>query len=172
MNTLRTVCSPIDGKRVPVTIILNIQPLLCNGKQIVRPDGRVVMDDEWIYRVMPYYGNMSINVNRAAYCQKIYLQNIKIADSIGAAKLSPRLQKFIDTVADTLVFSFNGKSFQIFLKKTAKGYDIDSVKFYWSTVATGGIMPSWMATEKVYPGTTGWRYKGVDLKEMFGFDEN
>ncbi len=196
-NTKRTVTSGSDGSPIPVTVDLNVAPLthscfvdgvFVKNKPIVTGSGREVMNDEWIYVFMPNHGHQSINVNRANYCRKIYLMNTKIKDSI-TKPVSKRLQKFIDEVADTLVFIKNGISYRVELTEGKKEMDLKRVYPYWALAGTGGIncvgMPFfgketerryrlgsvWGVEKKKYGPNAGqggnW---GTDLKETFGFD--
>lgn len=167
MKTTRTVSSPVNGKEIPVTVDLKVKQLTISGIPVKNGNGRQIMDDEWIYIWCKGYGNISINVNRASYCQKVYLSNVSILDSIGYDKITKELQNFIDTVSDKLVFEFNLKTYQVFLKKTKSGYDIDFVKPYWATILTGGIMSSWSFHERLWPGCSQWNYKGVNIDETF-----
>lgn len=172
---MRTVIDSTVGREIPVSVSLPIQPLtysvvengvLVKNRPVVNGHGRQIMDDEWIYVDMPNYGNMSINVNRANYCQKIYLMHASILDSISHEKVTKRLQKFIDEVSSTLVFEKNGKSYRVFLKKTKAGYDLEKVWPYWAVVGTGGIRSAWDSVKKKYGGHPGWDYAtGTDYKQ-------
>jgi hypothetical protein len=188
MKTQRTVNDTVIGRPIPVTVDLKVSPLtysafdkegnFIKNRPVINGHGRQIMNDEWIYVTMPNYGPMSINVNRANYCQKVYLMNTKITDTINK-KASRRLQKFIDTVADTLVFEKNGVSYRIYLNEGRKEMELASVKPYWATVGTGGIMPSWDSVIKKYGAHPGWDYVpgtdckvhklDIDLKAKFGF---
>lgn len=198
MTTTRTITSGSDGNQIPVTVDLKIAPLthseFINGKfvknnPVVNGQGRQMMNDEWIYVTVRNYGHISINVNRSNYCRKIYLMHTKIADSI-SKPVSERLQRFIDTVSDTLVFIKDGVSYRVELTEGKKEMDLKRVYPYWALAGTGGIpcvgMPAlgedtkerryrmgnpWGAAKKKYGSNAGqggnW---GVDFKEIFGFD--
>lgn len=165
--TTRTINSVVTGKPIPVTVDLKVNPLMSSGRIICNGHGREMMDDEWIYTTVKGYGSISINVNRAAYCQKIYMSKMTIMETIGFGKMTLRLQTFISKISDKLVFIFNGTTYIIFLKKTKSGFDIDSIKPYWSTVASGGIMQPWEIVERLWPGSTKWDYKGLDINKVF-----
>lgn len=190
MNTARTIISGTNGKRIPVTVDINVKPLthsviengfLVKNKPVKRVNGEPVMNDEWIYVTVPNYGRISINVNRHNFCRKIYLQQVKIVESIPGKKISPRLKKFIETVADTIVFEKDGVSYKVYLKETKKGFDLDYVWPYWATCGTGGISTPWDSCIKKYGSHPGWDYHfengvrgehklNVNLKEKFNFD--
>lgn len=173
---MRTITSAINGQTIPVTSSLNVTPLFHtdynkNGDLQRMPvkngHGRTIMNDEWIYVVCPGYGNISINVNRANYCQKIYLQNTRIADSF-SGRATKRLQRFIDTVGSTLVFEKGGVSYRVFLRKRNGWFDVARVVRYWQAAGTGGVAPSWSAIEKKY-GTAVADKMAVDLS-IFDFE--
>lgn len=172
----RNVSSPTTGSPVPVTVDLKVNPLIYNGKPVVNGNGRQMLDDEWIYVNMPYYGNISINVNRANFCQKVYLSNIKIKDSIGGKNITKRLDAFIEKISDKLVFTYNGISYRIYLKQINKNlFDIEKVWPYWATVCTGGIMSSWNNIIKKYGSHPGWDYhyeNGIRGKHKLDVDIN
>lgn len=169
----RKIFSPTSGKEIPVTVDLNVKPLIYDQKVMKNGKGEVMMDDRWIYVVMQGYGRISINVNRSSYCEKVYLSNLNILDSIDKTP-SRRLKKFIETISDKLVFKFGDTTYRVYLKYVkGKGYDIDSVKPFWALQGTGGIMPSWFAQEKKFGHD--WHAKNpyaVDLKAIFNFDFN
>lgn len=131
MNNSRKIINPVNGNEVPVTINLNVKPLYYAGKKVINGSGNNVLDDQWIYVNMAHYGLKSINVNRSQFCQKIYLSNISIKDSINSNKITAKLEKFIKEVSDKLVFEKNGITYRVFIKKTGNIYDLDSVKCYW-----------------------------------------
>lgn len=175
----RTIYSAADGSKIPVTTNLKVIPLtrstFINGKYVknhpvVNGNGRVIMNDEWIYVHEPGYGNISINVNRANFARKQYLMNTKITDSIDNDKITPRLKAFIENVADTLVFQHNNIAYRVELTKTKEGFDLLYVYPFWAMNCTGGIMPTWFSNQKKYglkAARGGWL---VDLNETFGFN--
>lgn len=186
----REIISGTTGQRVPVSADIEVKPLtiskmvdgkLFKNQPIVNGNGRLIMDDEWIYVQVSNYGSVSINVNRHHYCRKIYLQDTTIEESIGFKKMTPRLERFIKTVGNTIVFEREGKAYKIYLKKTNSGFDIDYVWPYWATCGTGGIMGSWDNVIKKYGSHPGWDYHyengergehklNVDLKKTFDFE--
>lgn len=186
----REIISGTNGQRVSASVDLEVKPLttsktvdgkLFKNQPIKNGNGRLIMDDEWIYVQVPNYGDISINVNRHHYCRKVYLQNTTIEESIGFKKMTPRLERFINTVASTVVFEKDGTAYKVCLKETKAGFDIDYVWPYWATCGTGGIMGSWDNVIKKYKGHPGWDYHyengergehklNVDLNETFGFE--
>lgn len=165
----RTIISTSVYQKIPVTVNLNVKPLTfsekVNGKflknnPVKRSNGSLVMNDEWIYVFSPNYGRIAINMNRANYCQKVYLSNVRILESIGNKKISKRLERFIENVSDKLVFEKNGITYRVYLKEVSKGlFDLSHVWPYWATVGTGGIMRSWENVIKKYGSHPGWDYK-------------
>jgi len=114
---MRTITNTSTGKKIPVTLDLNIQPLLRSGKPVTNGHGRQIMNDEWIY-IHDSNGTYSINVNRAKYCEKMYLSGITIQSSIGETKLMDKdLQKFVEQVSDKLVFEKFGSWYRVYLRK-------------------------------------------------------
>jgi hypothetical protein len=138
METTMTY-SPITGQQIPVSEEiakkLNVKPLIYMGKEIRTPSG-VVMNDRWIFVRMPGHGERAINVNRANYCQKMYLSQITIKESIGDNKLmDDDLQKFVEKVSDKIVFEKYGRWYRVFLtKKTRRTFEIKKVVAYNWTI--------------------------------------
>lgn len=186
--TKTKIRSATDGVLIPVTVDLKVQPLIASHykygewrkrAQVTDGNGVPKYDNEWIY-VNQGHGSYSINVNRANYCTKIYLMNTKI-ESVISKKPSARLQRFMDTVADTLVFEKNCKSYRVGLKMENGQMELDYVRPYWAECYSGGtlsyvgtkayVMP-WTIVQKKYgatPGVRGYQLN-VDLKAAFGFE--
>lgn len=114
---MRTILNASTGSPVPVTLDLNVQPLMHMGQPVLNGRGVAVMNDQWIY-VSDRNGSYSINVNRAMYCEKMYLSQITIQKSIGENMLmDDDLKKFVDKVSDRIVFKKGGKWYRIYLRK-------------------------------------------------------
>lgn len=128
---MRTINSTMTGAQVPVTTDLNVQPLMRSGKPITNGNGNQVMNDNWIY-VRDRNGNYAINVNRAKYCEKIYLSQVTIQSSIGEKKLMDAdLKAFVTQVSDKLVFEKYGRWYRIYLrKKTSRTFGIAKIVPY------------------------------------------
>lgn len=128
---MRTVIATGNGQQIPVTTDLNVQPLFRSGRPVKNANGRQIMNDEWIY-VTDRNGCYSINVNRAKYCEKIYLSKITIQESIGEMKLMDKeLKLFVERVSDKLVFEKYGKWYRVFLRKVSRRtFTIDKVVPY------------------------------------------
>lgn len=130
---MRTITSTGNGKLIPVTEnSLNIQPLTRLGKPVTNGYGKPIMDDQWVYISDGRNGLYSINVNRAKFCEKIYLSKISIQESIGEKKLMDKdLKKFVEQVSDKLVFEKYGKWYRVFLRKiSSRTFAIDKVVPY------------------------------------------
>lgn len=127
----RTIHSTSTGAPVPVTIDLNVKPLMRAGKPVTNGNGKQVMDDQWIY-VTERGDNYAINVNRAKYCEKIYLSNVTIQESIGQKKLMDKdLKNFVEQVSDKLVFQKNGRWYRVYLRKvTSRTFGIAKIVPY------------------------------------------
>lgn len=175
----RTVYGATAGETIPVTVELNVQPLtesyidqtgnLIKNAPIIRSDGKPVMNDEWIYTIVPNYGRISINVNRANYCKKIYMMQVSIIDSIGHAKVTERLQRFINIVSDKLVFIKDGVTYQVYLTKNKGKFDLKGVVIYWANCGLGGIHApdpnnSWVDDYKPKGYTGGYVWGVVNKK--------
>ena len=118
------------GSPIPRTENMGIEPLKYEGRVVKNMKGNVVYNDQWIY-VNTTAGRRAINVWRSKYCEKVYLSNVKIIDSIGKrAKLSKDLKLFIDKVADTLAFKKFGKWYRIFLRQEGNTFYIARVALY------------------------------------------
>lgn len=114
---MRTIHSTSTGNAIPVTTNLNVKPLMRAGKPVTNGKGQHIMNDQWIY-VNDGRQNYSINVNRAKFCEKIYLSNVTIQESIGKKKLmDAELKTFVDQVSDKLVFEKYGRWYRIYLRK-------------------------------------------------------
>jgi hypothetical protein len=128
---MRTILSTTTANRIPVTTDLNVSPLMLMGKPVTNGNGKGLMNDQWIY-VNDGRGNYSINVNRAKYCEKIYMSNVTIQESIGGKLMDKDLKKFVEQVSDKLVFQKYGKWYRVFLRKvTNKTFTIDKVVPYY-----------------------------------------
>lgn len=132
---MRTVASTLDGKLIPVTKKIKVSPLKFCGEEIKNGHGMTVMDDNWVYVGTPQE-RYSINTKRAEYCQLQYLREVKIYDSF-QGKASPQLERFINTVSDSLIFEKEDITYRVFLKKSKKGFEIDYIKPYWFTSTSG-----------------------------------
>lgn len=121
----------MNGQSIPVTMDLNLQPLMLMGKPVLDGRGEKVMNDRWIYA-----NGHAINVWRSKYCEKMYLSNVTIAESIGASKLMDAdLNKFVAQVSDKLVFEKYGRWYRIFLeRKTKRTFGIKKVVPYNLTI--------------------------------------
>lgn len=132
---MRTITSPMNGSQVPVTIDLNVQPLILMNQPVTNGRGEAVMNDRWIYIQDPQWksNQYSINVWRSRYCEKIYMSQITIREAVGEKKLFDKdLQLFIDKVSDKLVFEKFGRWYRVFLeKKTSRTYGILKVQPYY-----------------------------------------
>lgn len=131
----RTVSSPMNGQRIPVNAEierkLNVQPLMYEGKVVKNGNGKVVMNDQWIYVNMPHHGMVAINVHRAEYCQKMYMSQITIQETIGNKLMDTDLQKFVEQVSDKIVFEKYGKWYRVELyKKTSRTFGLKKVQLY------------------------------------------
>ncbi len=176
----RNIYDSVTGRKVPVTIDLNVTPLIYQGKPVKNGHGKIVMNDQWIYMYQKAYGNFAINVNRSQYCEKVYLSNVTILESIDG-KTSKRLSAFIANVSDKLVFEKNGITYRVFLIKTKSGFDLSHVKPYWLITHSPNI-PSTEIPKKyqdvvIYPEnrTFAWAHElHVNLEKAFNFrfDEN
>lgn len=132
MKNSRSLISTGDGVTIPVTVDLKVNPLRHAGAIVRNMNGKVKMDDEWIYVYQKGYGNYSINVNRAQYCEKVYLANTSLLDSVGSKKITRRLASFLEQVSDKHVFEKNGITYRVYLdRKKEKTIDLDCVKPYW-----------------------------------------
>jgi hypothetical protein len=128
---MRTITNTSNGSKIPVTMNLNVKPLFRSGKPVTNGYGEQIMDDQWIY-VRDSNGCYSINVNRAKYCEKMYLSEVTIQSSIGEKKLMDEdLKKFCDQVSDKLVFQKYGRWYRVYLKKkTSRTFTISKVVPY------------------------------------------
>lgn len=114
---MRTVLNTSTGAPIPVTLDLNVKPLFRSGKPVTNGYGKQIMDDQWIY-VSDRNGNYSINVNRAKYCEKMYMSQVSIQSSIGEKKLMDNeLKLFVEKVSDKLVFEKYGRWYRVYLRK-------------------------------------------------------
>jgi len=110
---------------------LNVKPLIHQGKVVKNQLGEVVMDDQFIYTYVKNYGNVAINLNRAKYCQKMYLSETTIQESIGNKLMDYDLKLFVEKVSDRLVFEKFGKWYKVELyKKTNRTYGLKKVQLY------------------------------------------
>lgn len=132
---MKTTISSVSGQEVPRTKDLNIKPLIHGGKPVTNGNGNPVMDDRWIY-VRTSMGQGVINLWRARYCEKMYLSEVKIQDSIGVNKLLDNdLADFIKNVSDKLVFEKHGKWYRIYLRKiNSRRFGIKKVTPYNFTI--------------------------------------
>lgn len=121
----------MTGQPIPVTINLQVKPLMRAGKPMINGHNNPIMDDQWIY-VNDGNGNYSINVNRAKYCEKIYLSQITIQSSIGEKKLMDKeLKAFVEQVSDKLVFEKYGRWYRVYLRRlTNRTFTIGKVVPY------------------------------------------
>lgn len=127
---MRTIYSARTGNQIPVTKDLNVQPLTYLGEQITTPSG-VVMNDRWIYVNMPNYGPCAINVYRAHFCEKMYLAEVTIQESIGNKLMDDELKVFVENISDRLVFQKYGKWYRVFLEpKTSRTFKIQKIVPY------------------------------------------
>lgn len=163
-----TILEPTSGQRIPVTIDLNIKPLMHLHEPVRNGNGRLMMDNEWVYVYMPGYGQKAINVNRANYCKKIYLQNTLIIDSF-KGKADKTLLRFINEVADTLVFKHNGTNYRVYLTYWHGVYSLLKVTKFWGETYDGG-RDVWAIAAKKYGHDAQRPAKNaVNLLETFGF---
>jgi len=172
----REIFSATNGQKVPVTVDLNVETLMYDGKPVTNGYGQQIMNDCWIYVYMKGYGNCAINVNRSQYCEKVYLSNMTILESIQNGKTTKRLADFIKTVSDKLVFEKDGITYRVYLTKTKTGYDLSHVKCYWLITHSPNLYFENIPTryksvvylpEKSY---SKWAHELlVDLKKAFNF---
>lgn len=172
---MRTINSTLTFAPIPVTVDLNVEPLKIEGKLIRNRAGEVIMNDQWLYGSDRY----PINLNRSAYCAKVYLMNTKIADQAASEGRKPtdRLKRFIKQVSSTMVFEHNGIAYRVYLREDGKEMDLASVRPYWACVHSSG---SWEYVTRKYGAHPGSRnvvngrqttYQlDIDLKEMFDFE--
>ena len=139
METLRTIPNTLTGSPTPVTFDLKVQPLTFMGESVKNGRGETVMNDSWIYVEMPHWGLHAINVNRAKYCEKMYLSKVTIKESIPQNKLmDSELKEFIEKVSDKLVFEKFGKWYRVFLfQKTRRTFGIKKIALYKWTYDPG-----------------------------------
>jgi hypothetical protein len=175
----REIISGSNGQHIPVTVKLNIKPLIYKGEVIKNGHGKIIMDDQWIYVYERAFGNFSINVNRSQFCEKVYLSNTKITDSINGGKITKRLAEFIKKISDTLVFEKNGITYRVYLKKTTKGFDLSHIKLYWLITHSPNLyyeaIPERYKHILYLPETalSKWAHElRVDLKKAFDFEYN
>ena len=175
----REIFSTMNGQPVPVTVDLNVEPLKYGGKAMKNGHGSVVMNNSWIYVWQRGYGYFSINVNRSQYCEKIYLSNITIRQSINYGKTNQKLDRFIEQVSDKVVFEKNGITYRVYLKKTKSGFDLDYVKPFWLITHSPNIyytaIPEKYKDLVILPEKSYSKLAHeliVDLKKAFNFDEN
>lgn len=129
---MRTITNTSTGRQIPVSVDLKIQPLILEGKTIRNGNGRIMMNDEWIY-VPSNTGQVAMNVNRAMYCEKMYLAATTIRESIGPnTTMDNELTEFSKTVADTLAFEKNGKWYRLYLSRLDDTFSISKVIPYTS----------------------------------------
>lgn len=129
----RTINSIMTGGSIQVTADLDVKPLMWHGKPVLNGNGKQIMNDQWIY-VTDRNGSYSINVNRSKYCEKIYMSNVTIRESIGEKKLMDNdLKLFIELVSDKLVFQKYGRWYRVYLRKvTSRTFTIDKVVPYFA----------------------------------------
>ena len=146
------------------------------GKPVRNGNGEIKMNDEWIYVYQKGYGNYSINVNRAQYCQKIYQSKLDVWDVIKAAKITSRFARFIATVSDKKIFIIDGITYEMFIHKTSKGYDFH-VKPYWlkthsPNIPIANIPERYKSLVKPEKSYSHWAHElVVDLEKAFNFSE-
>lgn len=137
----RTVTSSLTGTPVPVTMDLGVKPLFRSGKPVKNGNGDHITNDRWIYVQDGRNGCYAINVNRARYCEKMYLSQITIRQTIeDKAILSPDLKLFIDKVSDKIVFQKYGHWYKVFLRKIKRTYTIDKVIPYVAIYAPNAMV--------------------------------
>ena len=133
-TTNRTILDPCQGRPIPVTIDLNIKPLMISGKHVINGKGQPLMDDQWFYESTTggAHVNLCRNLWRSRYCQKMYMAQVTIQESIGANKLmDSELKEFCEKVSDKIVFQKHGKWYRIFLyKKTSRTFGIEKISLY------------------------------------------
>lgn len=146
---MRNILNATAGHQIPVTIDLNIQPLtkpiIKSGKKYGREDiingnGRTIMNDQWYFTSnWPFGGMVAANVYRSYYCEKMYLSNVTIQESIGINKLMDAdLQKFVSQVSDKIVFNKYGKWYRVYLRKiTNRTFGIAKITPYTYTILSG-----------------------------------
>jgi hypothetical protein len=176
----RHVFSPLNGQPVKVSADLNVKPLLFLSQPIINGNKRQIMDDEWIFVDLPKYGTYPINLNRAYFCQKVYLSNTPITSLGNFFNLSKNKQQFIDSITSSVVFDYNGIVFHIFITKIGRIYDF-VIKPYWLANKSPNLLFKNLPIkykEILIPDpkiTWGHRYAGdfiVDTNKVFGYDEN
>lgn len=113
----RIINNTSTGAPIPVTVDLNVAPLMWMGKPVVNGNGKKIMNDNWIYVTDSRRHSYAINVNRAKYCEKIYMSHVTIQESIGAKKLMDNdLKAFVEQVSDKLVFQKYGRWYRVYLR--------------------------------------------------------
>lgn len=124
----------MSGQPVPVTLDLGVGPLFRSHKPVVNGHGQQIMNDQWIYLTDSNGNNYAINVYRSMYCEKMYLSNVDIQESIGDKKLMDKdLKNFCEQVSDKLVFEKYGRWYRIYLRKiSSRTFGISKVVPYIS----------------------------------------
>jgi hypothetical protein len=171
----QVIYSPFNGKPIPVNVDLKLLTLKYEGKE-VKIQGENALNNRWVY-VKTSVGLVSINVNRSCYCEKKYLENVSIMESIGYKDVTKGLQKFISEVSSNLVFEKDGVTYRVYLKNYRNKFHLDCVKPFWLNMHSHNIhidkVPNRYKDVCFLPedAYSKWAHElKVDLKKAFGYE--